>query len=210
MRTVHEPEPARGSTFVDPPHPKNRTPKEKHATNGTMAPKKLSAQDLAGVPMHDEDGNPIEPSPINDNITYIPAHHPITGQPGFMIHYPPDIHFTAYESAVNADHLMRVLRRQIAWASKEGDHLKTEVEELEKIKKEEWLSKETLLEAVMEGELSRADREGLLQQVNQHVEQAMEADTIHSKTLAWKGGNHCGYAGIEAEAAGVSKIRPGI
>lgn len=189
MRTVHEPEPARGSVFVDPPHPKVRgSSKDKPPTNGSTLPnKKPPPQDLVGVPTHDEDGNPIDPSPISDNITYIPAHHPITGQPGFMIHYPPDIHFTAYESAINADHLMRVLRRQIAWASKEGEQLKVEVDELEKIKKEEWLRKEVLVEAVLEGELSNADRKGLLQRVDRQVEQAMEADTQPAKALPWKG-----------------------
>lgn len=188
MRTVHEPEPARGSAFVDPPHPKIRGSKEKPATNGSAVPKKPSPQDLLGVPTHDEDGTPIIPSPNTDNITYIPAHHPITGQPGFMIHYPPDIHFTAYESAINADHLMRVLRRQIAWASKEGEALRSEADALDRIKKEEWLAKEMLLEAVMEGELRGADQEGLLQRVSEKVEQAMEADVKPAASLNWTGG----------------------
>ena len=117
---------------------------------------KTTPQDMSGVPTHDEEGTPIEPSHPNDNITYIPAHHPITGQPGFMIHYPADIHFTTFESAVEADHLMRMLRRQIAWAEQEADQLKRETEELEKVKREEWMLKEVLLEAVMAAELSRA------------------------------------------------------
>ena len=94
MRTVHEPEPARGSTFLDP----TATKKAQKLKLSNGAAKSAPPQDMSGVATHDEDGNPIEPSHPTDNITYIPAHHPITGQPGFMIHYPPDIHFTTFDS----------------------------------------------------------------------------------------------------------------
>lgn len=184
MRTVHEPEPARGSTFLNP-STSSKSQKAK-LSNGAS---KSAAQDMTGVPTHDEDGNPIEPSHPNDNITYIPAHHPITGQPGFMIHYPADIHFTTFESAVEADHLMRILRRQIAWAEKEQEQLKRDNEEMEKIKREEWQMKEVLLEAVMAAELSRADQEGLLQQVDARVEEAMEKDVEPAQKLNWNGPN---------------------
>lgn len=150
---------------------------------------KTTPQDMSGVPTHDEEGNPIEPSHPNDNITYIPAHHPITGQPGFMIHYPADVHFTTFESAVEADHLMRMLRRQIAWAEQEAEQLKRESDELEKAKREEWMLKEVLLEAVMAAELSRADREGMLQQLDARVEEAMEKDTEPAQRLTWNGPN---------------------
>lgn len=181
MRTVHEPEPARGGTFPNPTA-MSKSQKSK-LSNGAGKP------DMSGVPTHDEDGTPIEPSHPNDNITYIPAHHPITGQPGFMIHYPADIHFTTFESAVEADHLMRILRRQIAWAEKESEQLKKENEELERVKREEWTGKEMLLEAVMAAELSRADQEGLLAQVNARVEEAMEKDTQVAQKLEWNGPN---------------------
>lgn len=184
MRTVHEPEPARGSTFLDPTAMKKA--QKLKLSNGAA---KTAPQDMSGVATHDEDGNPIEPSHPNDNITYIPAHHPITGQPGFMIHYPADIHFTTFESAIEADHLMRILRRQIAWAQNEADVLKHDVEELEKIKREEWATKEVLLEAVMAAELSRADQEGLLRQMNATVEEAMEKDTEPAQRLKWNGRN---------------------
>lgn len=184
MRTVHEPEPARGSAFLNPTAmTKSQKPK---LSNGASKP---AVQDMTGVPTHDEDGNAIEPSHPNDNITYIPAHHPITGQPGFMIHYPADIHFTTFESAVEADHLMRILRRQIAWAEKEQEELKRDNEEFEKIKREEWHIKEVLLEAVMAAELSRADQEGLLQQVDARVEEAMEKDIEPAQKLNWNGPN---------------------
>lgn len=184
MRTVHEPEPARGSTFLDPAAMKKAQKLKLSNGAGKTAP-----QDMSGVPTHDEDGNPIEPSHPNDNITYIPAHHPITGQPGFMIHYPADIHFTTFESAVEADHLMRMLRRQIAWAEEDSFLLKRDVEMLEKMKREEWATKEVLLEAVMAAELSRADQEGLLRQMDARVEEAMEKDTEPAQRLNWEGPN---------------------
>jgi hypothetical protein len=186
MRTVHEPEPARGSLYLDPAASMKKPPK---AAKLALGAAKTTPQDMSGVPTHDEEGTPIEPSHQNDNITYIPAHHPITGQPGFMIHYPTDIHFTTFESAVEADHLMRMLRRQIAWAEQEADQLKRETDELEKIKREEWMLKEVLLEAVMAAELSRADREGMLQQVDARVEEAMEKDTEPAQRLTWNGPN---------------------
>ena len=185
MRTVHEPEQPRGVTepVLPSKSASGKGPKIK-LTNGNK-----SEPSVVDGPTHDEDGNPMTPSPANDNITYIPAHHPITGQPGFMIHYPADIHFTTFESAVEADHLMRMLRRQIAWAEAEADTLKHDVDELEKLKREEWAMKEVLLEAVMAAELSRADHEGLLRQVDAHVEKAMEKDIEPSQHLTWNGPN---------------------
>lgn len=182
MRTVHEPEPARGSTFLDPTAMKKA--QKSKLSNGAS---KSAPQDMTGVPTHDEDGTTIEPSHPNDNITYIPAHHPITGQPGFMIHYPADIHFTTFESAVEADHLMRMLRRQIAWAEAEAEKEKEGVEYLEKVRREEWAMKEVLLEAVMASELSHADQEGLLRNVDARVEAAMEKDTEPAQRLNWNG-----------------------
>jgi hypothetical protein len=192
MRTVHEPEPARGSLYLDPSASisTKKAPKSSSSTTKlALGAAKTTPQDMSGVPTHDEEGTPIEPSHPNDNITYIPAHHPITGQPGFMIHYPADIHFTTFESAVEADHLMRMLRRQIAWAEQEADQLKRDTDELEKIKREEWMLKEVLLEAVMAAELSRADREGMLQQVDARVEEAMEKDIEPAQRLTWNGPN---------------------
>jgi hypothetical protein len=186
MRTVHEPEPARGSTFLDPTAMKKA---QKLKLSNGAANAKSTPQDMSGVPTHDEDETPIEPSHPNDNITYIPAHHPITGQPGFMIHYPADIHFTTFESAVEADHLMRMLRRQIAWAESEANVLKRAVDDLEKQKREEWAMKEVLLEAVMAAELSRADQEGLLRSIDARVEEAMEKDTLPAQNLKWNGPN---------------------
>ncbi|EMD01023.1 hypothetical protein BAUCODRAFT_81988, partial [Baudoinia panamericana UAMH 10762] len=145
MRTVHEPEIPRSlassSMFESNSNPKGKNIKLK-LTNGAS---KLSDPDSALDDLHI--------SPPSDNITYIPAHHPLTGQPGFMIHYPPDIQFTGWESSIPADSLMRLLRRQIHWAEQEAVELARECEVLERVRKEEWQLKEILLDGVMEGEL---------------------------------------------------------
>lgn len=136
----------------------------------------------------DEDGQPVTPSPAGDNISYTPAHHPITGQPGFMITYPPDINFTAWESAITADQLMRLVRRQVHWAEIEGRELDGVVRELEGVRREEWGYKELLLEGVMEAEFSRGEYEGLLRDVEGKVMEAMEGDVAPAKGLEWAGG----------------------
>ncbi|EME49648.1 hypothetical protein DOTSEDRAFT_93227, partial [Dothistroma septosporum NZE10] len=148
MRTVHEPEAAKGGAgYAHEPTPTGKK-SLKLKLNGSITSK--APVDMG--PTHDEDGNEVDPSPPNDNITYMPAHHPITGQPGFMIHYPPDIHFTAWESSIAADQLMRLLRRQLHWAQKEAEDLKQQVNELEAQKREEWTLKEIVLEGVLEQE----------------------------------------------------------
>lgn len=183
MRTVHEPEPLRGAAG-DGPAPS--TAKGKGAkiklTNGSA---KTAPLPTDTGPTVDEDGNPVDPSPQNDNITYVPAHHPITGQPGFMIHYPPDINFSAWESSITADQLMRLLRRQVHWATTESTELNREVQELEAQKKEEWLLKEMLLEGLMEAELAESDREQLLRDVDTRVREVMERDAQPAQKLKW-------------------------
>lgn len=188
MRTVHEPEAAKGAGAEPAPTTtaKGKSGKGK-LTNGS-AKAAPAAQEQGLGPTHDEDGNEVDPSPVNDNITYIPAHHPITGQPGFMIHYPPDIHFTAWESAISADQLMRLLRRQVHWAQQEGEELKHEVEALEQQKREEWQLKEILLEGVLEEEISLAERRNLLKDVDERVRWAMQNDVQPAKQLAWVNG----------------------
>lgn len=154
MRTVHEPEPAKGAgpnttAFLEPP-----------ATAKKPLPKPSNGSATRPLPAfaYDEHGREIDPSPANDNITYIPAHHPLTGQPGFMIHYPPDVHFSTWESAIRADELMQVLRHQVRWAEDEGKALEQDIAELEKIRREEWTSKEYLVEGLTKLEEDRETR----------------------------------------------------
>ncbi|KAK5675393.1 hypothetical protein LTS10_011835 [Elasticomyces elasticus] len=203
MRTVHEPEMPRGGATTNPtdiPTPaaasttnkpggkagkqaKNATNNNNNSNGGiNIKPDPLTPHSAT---------NPNEPSPASDNITYIPAHHPITGQPGFMIHYPPDIIFTAWESSIPADQLMRLLRRQLHWAEKEHRELEAENAELERRRREEWELKEVLMDGVMESEWARAQRSmmdeeeerGLLDDIPLSVREAMEADV--DKGLRW-------------------------
>lgn len=192
MRTVHEPEQPRTAASAPsndptPPGSKKSSAKVK-LTNGSSTPNKTLEPATPTSPLgptHDEDGNPITPSHPSDNITYIAAHHPLTGQPGFMIHYPPDIQFTQWESAIAADQLMRLLRRQVRWAELEQAELKKENEELEQRRREEWGLKEILIEGVMEAEFARGEREGLLSDVGERVRGAMEEDVKPARELAW-------------------------
>jgi hypothetical protein len=162
MRTVHEPEPPRAATTnanpIDPATGQPTTgPKLRLSMNGKTSAKSSSAAAESATPAAIMPVQaPDDPSPPMDNIQYIPARHPITGQPGFMITYPPDIHFSQFESEIPANQLMRLLRRQIHWAQDESDTLKHEVETLEKLRREEWAAKEALLEGVLQGEVASA------------------------------------------------------
>ena len=140
MRTVHEPEPIKLKL-----------------TNGSSAAgtRKDPARDAG--PSYDEDGNPVNSPPAWDDIVYVPALHPVTHQAGFMITYPPGIEFSSQESSLPANVLMSLLRRQIHWAEQEGERLKRECTELERIHKNEWDKKEVLLGGVMEASLAHAE-----------------------------------------------------
>ena len=128
MRTVHEPEPPRASaTNANPIDPATGQPKKgpklrlmngsgKSATS-TPIKDAVPAQPL----LDPSDPDQLSSTAANDDIRYIPAHHPVTGQPGFMITYPPDIHFSQFESEIPADQLMRLLRRQVHWAQQESE-----------------------------------------------------------------------------------------
>lgn len=156
MRTVHEPELIKGvggapAPFLDPPSIAKK-PAEPKSTIST-----IKSAPVPYTPVYDDNGREIDPSVPNDNITYIPAYHPSTGQPGFMIHYPPDIHFSSWESSIRADELMRYLRHQIRWAEEENKSLEEETAELEKIRREEWTLKELLLEGFIESEQHQAE-----------------------------------------------------
>jgi hypothetical protein len=196
MRTVHEPELPRGANPADPvPPSRTKGIKLKLAPNGTSSTPSSSkppltptalpgATDLPPTTL-DEDGNAHPTSAPNDNITYIPAHHPITGQPGFMIHYPADIHFTPWESSIPADNLMRLLRRQLHWAEKENQELTKECEMLEEARKEEWTLKEILMEGVLEAELVKGVEEGALEDMDSSLHDKMSKDIAPAQKLGW-------------------------
>lgn len=192
MRTVHEPEPARGTnTNANEPTPPGKKSIKLKLTNGSSATAKqpLTPTDPSqAAPTHDEDGNPVIPSHPNDNIKYIPARHPITLQPGFMITYPPDIKFTAWESSIPADQLMRLLRRQLHWAMQENEELKAECASLEQKKKEEWQKTDLLWDGVFESEVAKGAMLGLLESVDARVREQMEEGVAPARERDWTGG----------------------
>jgi hypothetical protein len=159
MRTVHEPEPPRAAaTNANPIDPATGQPKKGPKLRLSMnakTPAKAAIPDVPAAPLPTQ--APDDPSPPMDNIQYIPARHPITGQAGFMITYPPDIHFSRFESEIPANQLMRLLRRQLHWATEESEELKQEVEGLEELRRNEWAAKEALLEGVLQGELASSN-----------------------------------------------------
>ncbi|KAI9700190.1 MAG: hypothetical protein M1820_006858 [Bogoriella megaspora] len=179
MRTVHETEPPRPSDPVPKHHPSHPSHLSQSGIPGSTTlptsskPTRLrlvvnqsgkasgslpstptnttGAAAAAAAAADGKDPDEEDPSDLN-NIAYIPGHHPVTGQAGYMIHWPPDIQFTEHEKMIRADQLRQLLHRQLAWAREEGDGLKKEVEELERRYREEWVKKEALLENVMEAE----------------------------------------------------------
>jgi len=101
-----------------------------------------------------------------------------------MITYPPDIVLTAYEGNIRADELMSHIRRQLHWAQQESEELKADIEELEDIRREEWIKKEILLEATMSGELAHGYKNGLLSDMGKH-DKLMVEDVDSIKGLKW-------------------------
>lgn len=183
MRTVHEPEPPRAAaTNANPIDPATGQPKKGPKLRLSMNGKGPAKPAVTDAPVPAPTQAPDDPSPPMDNIQYIPARHPITGQAGFMITYPPDIHFSQFESEIPANQLMRLLRRQLHWAQTESEELKREVEGLEELRRKEWAAKEALLEGVLQGELASSN-------FDEETLQDMKGEVWgpESKELDWSG-----------------------
>jgi hypothetical protein len=132
MRTVHETEALRPSD----PIPKSMQPMIKSRLK--LSIKQQQSQN--GVP-----------HPLND-ITN--GNDP----PGWTSSYPVELGFTAEEEARGSKELYRLLRGQVHWAEEEGESLKIQCEELEELRKKEWLDKEVLLDQVIRNEVSWNER----------------------------------------------------
>lgn len=85
-------------------------------------------------------------------------------QPGAPRHtrwissYPAELGFTEEDEVRGPKELYRLLRRQIKWAEEDSQQLKKECEDLEEIRKCEWLEKELLLDQTILGEESYYER----------------------------------------------------
>ena len=91
----------------------------------------------------------------HNNVIYERA--PLTSD-NLIKHFPPDISFTSDELSLPADVLLELLKKQVGWATQDGEELRREVEALEKVKKAEWIKKELLLENVLESEFAALER----------------------------------------------------
>lgn len=156
MRTVHETEALRPSDPVPKHHSSNPSNK---------------FQRLRLVLHHDKTSSPASPSSHAPNSAIAPtsaemerAHNNIVymqdaaSPDETMVQFPPDMNFTEAELSLPAPELFRLLRRQLHWATQEGELLKEEAERLEKKRKDEWVAKELLLENLMEAEWARTRR----------------------------------------------------
>ncbi|KAF1943270.1 hypothetical protein EJ02DRAFT_443512 [Clathrospora elynae] len=163
MRTVHETEALRPSDPVPKHHSSN-------PTNNKQRLKLVLNNDAKKLP-HDKGSTPASPSshthpphsasvpptaPASDgdyahnNIIYLQDMANPNAPP--MVQFPPDIEFTPDELRLPAPELFKLLRRQLLWATQDGDQLRAEAEELERQHKEEWEAKELLFENYMEAE----------------------------------------------------------
>lgn len=74
--------------------------------------------------------------------------------------YPTDVNFSETELALPPRELYRLLRRQVHWSLQNGEALEAEVEDLERMRKQEWIAKELVLANLMEAELAVAHTNG--------------------------------------------------
>ncbi|KAI9652915.1 MAG: hypothetical protein M1821_007762 [Bathelium mastoideum] len=176
MRTVHETEPPRPSDPIPKHHPSHPSHSVAPGTSTPSKPTRLrlvvnqsgstkkeslpptpTATSTTGADGRDPDEeDPADPN----NIAYLPGFHPLTGQAGYMIHWPTDICFSEHEKQIRADQLRRLLRRQLHWAERERDALRRDTAALERQLRAEWVGKEGVLENAMEAEVAWGERRG--------------------------------------------------
>ncbi|KAF1972907.1 hypothetical protein BU23DRAFT_466430 [Bimuria novae-zelandiae CBS 107.79] len=188
MRTVHETEALRPSDPVPKHHSSNPSNKfqrvklvlseEKRSTEKGSTPGSPSshAPNSATLPPPSN-----EPDHLSDNIQYV--QNPMTNET--EVEFPPDMNFSERELLLPADQLFRLLRRQLHWATQDGEKLRAEAEALEKQRKDEWAAKELLVENVMEAELESGKRRRLEAGETDGPDYLaqLEADVVPSKKL---------------------------
>ncbi|KAF2657492.1 hypothetical protein K491DRAFT_654545 [Lophiostoma macrostomum CBS 122681] len=198
MRTVHETEALRPSDPVPKHHSSNplnkfqrlrlvfnAEGKKEKAQDSTPAsptlhpPPSVTGPGPGAVPL------PSDAEYAHNNIIYmqdLASPHAPT-----MVQFPPDIAFTDQELALPAPDLFRLLRRQLLWATQEGEQLRAEADVLEKKRKREWEAKELLFENIMEAEFAKSRRKRMEEGVIDEPENLgtlLEEDIVPSKKLA--------------------------
>ncbi|KAF2706870.1 hypothetical protein K504DRAFT_412500 [Pleomassaria siparia CBS 279.74] len=207
MRTVHETEALRPSDPVPKHHSSNpsnrfqrlrlvlneRQKQEKGSTpaSPSQPPGSATVPALAITPVPSVAAGPMGPiNPMTADAEY--AHNNIIymqdlGSPNMptMVQFPPDMNFTPDELLLPAPELFKLLRRQLHWATQEGEQLRTEADILEKQRKDEWYAKELVMENYMEAELATTRRKRLDAGLYDEPDtfKMMEGDIIPSKKL---------------------------
>jgi hypothetical protein len=193
MRTVHETEALRPSDPVPKHHSSNPSNKfqrlrlvlseSKRAEKGSTpaSPSSHVAPPSATVPPLSADAEYA-----HNNVVYM--QDIASPNAPTMVQFPPDVTFAPHELSLPAPELFRLLRRQLRWATEEGDHLRKEAEVLEKQRKGEWAAKELLMENMMEAELATNRR--IQSELGEYDEPGymapLEMDCEPSKTLPIK------------------------
>ncbi|KAF2740034.1 hypothetical protein EJ04DRAFT_572740 [Polyplosphaeria fusca] len=161
MRTVHETEALRPSDPVPKHHSSNPSNKfqrlrlvlnerQKQEKGSTPASPSSHPPNSATVPLS------ADAEYAHNNVVYM--QDIASPNAPTMVQFPPDMNFTDHELSLPAPDLFRLLRRQLLWATQEGEQLRAEADALEKTRKEAWIAKELILENMMEGELARTRR----------------------------------------------------
>ncbi|KAL1791899.1 hypothetical protein ACET3X_009650 [Alternaria dauci] len=197
MRTVHETEALRPSDPVPKHHSSNPTNNKQRLKLVLNNEARKLPHDKASTP-----GSPASHSHPSNSATIPPnaaptpdadyAHNNVIylqdlANPSAptLVQFPPDIEFTPEELAKPAPDLFQLLRRQLLWATRQGEQLRAEAEELEKVRQEEWQAKELLFENFMEAQAATERRRRAEQGMPDDMEgwQSVENDIIPAKSL---------------------------
>jgi len=197
MRTVHETEALRPSDPVPKHHSSNPTNKVQRLKLVLNSDAKKLSNEKGSTPAspsshaHPTTNATIPPASASDadyahnNVMYL--QDLVSPHAPKIVQFPPDIDLAPDELTLPAPDLFRLLRRQLHWATQEGERLRAEAEVLEKQRKEEWEAKELLLENLMEAqvasELRRRAEAGLPQDFEGF--QQVQADIVPAKQLPY-------------------------
>ncbi|CAO2650587.1 Nn.00g018790.m01.CDS01 [Neocucurbitaria sp. VM-36] len=167
MRTVHETEALRPSDPVPKHHssnPSNKSQRLKLVLNFDAKKPHDKGSTPASPSSHSHPPNSatVPPAPASDadyahnNVVYL--QDLASPNAPIMVQFPPDIDFTPEELRLPAPDLFKLLRRQLQWATQDGEELRAEAERLERQRKEEWEAKELLFENHMEAQAAYYER----------------------------------------------------
>jgi hypothetical protein len=192
MRTVHETEALRPSDPVPKHHSSNPTNNKQRirlVLNSDGSKKdKGSTPGSPASHSHPPNSATIPPAAPPSDADY--AHNNIVhlqdlASGNTLVQFPPDIEFAENKLRLPAPELFQLLRKQLAWATQEGEELRAEADALEKQRLEEWQAKELLFENYMEAETAKERRRRMEQGMPEDMDgwQALEHDVVPSKAL---------------------------